>query len=67
MVRPSGLTVREASQQSGYNPEYIRRLIRQKKIKGDLIGQMYFIEPESLWAYVEAMHRSDDPRSGPKV
>jgi len=60
-----GLTVREASAKTGYNPEYLRRLIRQNKIDAELIGQMYFIKPKSLEDYVRRM-AGDDARTGPK-
>ena len=61
-----GLTVREASEETGYNPEYLRRLIRQRKIEAELIGQVYFIKPDSLRFYVEKMVRRDDARAEPR-
>ncbi len=62
-----GLTVREASTQTGYNPEYLRRLIRQNKIEAELIGQVYFIQPDSLLTYVAAMSKNSDARTGPRA
>jgi hypothetical protein len=35
-----GLTVREASEETEYNSEYLMRLIRQSKIEAELIGQV---------------------------
>jgi len=61
-----GVTVREASEQTGLNPEYLRRPIGQKKIDAELIGQVYFIKPQSLKAYIQAMLADGDPRTGPK-
>ena len=61
-----GYTVHEASKRTGYNEEYLRRLIRQEEIEAELVGTTYLIEPESLDAYVERMKRSDDPRAGPR-
>ena len=61
-----GLTVREASEKTGYNPEYLRRLIRQSEIEAELVGMMYLIDPASLGAYVERMKQSDDSRAGPR-
>jgi excisionase family DNA binding protein len=61
-----GLTVREASEETGYNPEYLRRLIRQRKIEAELIGQVYFIKPDSLRFYVEKMIQREDARAGPR-
>ena len=65
MTAPSGLTVKQASEQSGYHPEHIRRLIRQGKIKAELIGLVYFIDPESLREYVDEA-RASDGRYGPR-
>jgi excisionase family DNA binding protein len=67
MRQPEGLTVKQASERSGYNPEYIRRLIRTKKLQATLIGQMWFISSESLEAYLEDMRQSEDSRAGPKA
>ena len=61
-----GLTVREASKKTGYNPEYLRRLIRQEEIEAELVGMLYLIDPASLGAYVERMKQSDDSRAGPR-
>ena len=66
MGTPKKLTVKEASAQSGYHPEHILRLIRQDKIKAELIGLVYFIDPESLRAYVEEMKSANDGRFGPR-
>lgn len=66
MSKPKGITVREASERSGYHPEHIRRLIRQGKINAELIGLVYFIDPESLQAYVEDMKSANDGRFGPR-
>jgi excisionase family DNA binding protein len=59
-------SIKEASQQSGYNEEYLRRLIRQGKLEAIKIGPAYLIRVESLEQYVEEMQTADDGRTGPR-
>jgi len=49
------LTVEEAAEETGYNPQYIRRLCRQGKLDAVLKGRLYLINPEDLDAYVRRM------------
>ncbi len=46
------LTVQEAAKLSGYNPEYITRLIRQGEIKARKFSIVWMVSRESLLAYV---------------
>jgi len=55
-------TVQEASEQTGYNPSYLRRLIREGKLKTETIGQSYLIDPDSLRAYT--VKAKQHPRGG---
>lgn len=49
------VSVEEAAQITGYNPEYIRRLIRHKVIKAVKKSRVWWIERESLEAYKKQM------------
>lgn len=60
------LTIKEASNKTGYNPEYLRRLIRQEKIKAQKIGTVYLVDAESLDSYVESVIDPEDARTGPR-
>ena len=42
------LTTSEAARQSGYDPSYIRRLIRQGKLAATRVGHFHIIAPEEL-------------------
>jgi hypothetical protein len=66
MMNSLGLTVNEASQESGYHPEHIRRLLRSKAIRGRKVGLMYFINSESLRRYVRKARSANDRRFGPR-
>jgi excisionase family DNA binding protein len=46
------LTVRDAAKLSGYNPEHIRRLIREGEIEGRKVSIVWLVNRESLLAYV---------------
>ena len=59
-------SIKEASQKTGYNEEYLRRLIRQGKVEAIKIGPAYLIRVESLEKYIEEMRESADARSGPR-
>ena len=49
------VSVEEASQITGYSEQYIRRLLRQGKIKAEKKGSMWWVEMESLEAYKREM------------
>jgi excisionase family DNA binding protein len=47
------LTVNEAADQSGYDPEHIRRLIRDGEIKARKFSIVWMVSRESLLEYVK--------------
>jgi excisionase family DNA binding protein len=59
-------TIKEASQKTGYNGEYLRRLIRQGKIEAIKVGPTYLIRVDSLEKYIAEIQDSDDARTGPR-
>ena len=61
-MKPAGLSVHEAHERTGYHREWIRRLCRQGKIKAEIVGQVYFINEESLLAYADSMKEIAGPR-----
>lgn len=62
----TGYTIKEASEKTGYNEEYLRRLIRQGKLESEKIGPFYFIRAESLEKYLAEVKDSNDSRTGPR-
>jgi excisionase family DNA binding protein len=46
------LTVKEAAKLSGYDPEHIRRLIREDEIKARKFSIVWMVNRESLLEYV---------------
>ena len=58
MSAPEWITVKEAASLAGYDPEYIRRLIRNRKISAEKRGgHDYWIDKASVKAYVKQMKR----------
>jgi excisionase family DNA binding protein len=49
------VSVEEAAEVTGYASAYIRRLLRQNKIKAEKKGTMWWIDLESLKAYKQKM------------
>ena len=60
------VTIQAAAGATGYNLQYLRRLLRVGKITGIKLGQMWLIEFASLEAYLQLKTNSLDKRCGPK-
>ena len=60
------LTTQEAADFSGYHVNYIRQIIRAKKIKARKFGPVWQGSKESLQTYLQTAEKSDDKRLGPK-
>ena len=65
------LTTYEAAQVSGYNPDYIRQLIRAEKVQGRKWGLSWQVNRQSLEAYLKnaeqlGERRGAKPKSGSK-
>ena len=60
------LTVNEAAELSGYNAEYLRRLMREMKIKYRKFSFLYQVNRESLIGYMKKAENSTDKRLSPK-
>ena len=60
------LTVQVACQLTGYNSQYLRRLLRQGKLEGVHVGQAWLIQLDSLFAYLKRVGSTPDQRFGSK-
>ena len=60
------LTVKEAAELSGYNAEYLRRLMRDKKIEYRKFSFIYLVNRESLFEYLKKAGSTPDKRYSPK-
>ena len=50
---PEWITAEEAAELSGYHVNYIRRLMRQQKVTGRKAGLMWWVDRDSMRAYLE--------------
>lgn len=60
------VTIQIAATISGYNLQYLRRLLRAGKLSGTKLGQVWLIDYDSLEAYFRSKTNSTDQRCGPK-
>jgi excisionase family DNA binding protein len=60
------ITVQEASEITGYNVQYLRRLLRAEKLDAIKVGQIWLINLASLQIYFIHAISSNDLRCGPK-
>jgi excisionase family DNA binding protein len=59
------LTSTEAAKITGYNEEYIRRLLRSGKVNAKKWGRDWMIDQDSLLEYIEKKGRGPQPRINP--
>jgi len=60
------ITVRAASEFSGYNQYYLRRFLREGKFRTRKIGQIWLIDHKDFVNYLYDAALSDDNRFGPQ-
>ena len=60
------LSARAATIYSGYSLQYIRRLLRFGRLSGFKVGQLWFVEMNSLDDYLQRVNEEKDQRFGPK-
>jgi len=60
------ISVQAAAELTGYNIQYLRRLLRSGKLEGIKIGQLWLIEMHSLETYLQHVKTTSDRRCGPK-
>jgi excisionase family DNA binding protein len=60
------ISVKGAAFHSGYNVQYLRRLIRNGRLTGMKLGQTWLIDKRTFEAYLENAHQANDKRFGPK-
>jgi hypothetical protein len=59
-------SVKAAAEYSGYNQQYLRRLLRLEKLSGVKLGQVWLIKMVSLESYLDHSLNSLDRRFSPK-
>jgi hypothetical protein len=59
-------TVKSAAEISGYNQQYLRRLLRGDILKSRRLGQAWLIERKGFLEYLNHARCSTDKRFGPQ-
>ena len=60
------ITVQAAAEVTGYNIQYLRRMLRSGVLEGVKIGQMWLIEMDALETYLQHAESTSDRRCGPR-
>jgi len=60
------ISVKGAAFHSGYNVQYLRRLLRNGRLSGMKLGQTWLIDKRTFEAYLVSAHQINDKRFGPK-
>ncbi len=60
------ITVQAAAEATGYNIQYLRRLLRPGKLEDIKIGQIWLIEMQCLEIYLQHVESTSDLRCGPR-
>jgi excisionase family DNA binding protein len=60
------ITVKTAAEISGYNQQYIRRLLRENTFRSKRLGQLWLIDQKDFIKYLNEARKSNDKRFGPK-
>jgi len=60
------ITVQAAAEVTGYNIQYLRRMLRSGGLKGIKIGQMWLIDMDALETYLKRVESTSDHRCGPR-
>ena len=60
------ISVQVAASYSGYSTQYLRRLLRNGKVEGTKIGQLWLVEKGDLDLYIEQAQDATDQRFGSK-
>jgi excisionase family DNA binding protein len=66
-VLDNHMSIQAAAEYSGYNLQYLRRIVRKGEVEGVKVGQVWLVDLTSLDAYLERAKKTDDRRYGPRV
>ena len=66
LVLNNFISVKSAAHFSGYSLQYLRRMLRNGRLAGIKIGQLWLIDKQSLDAHLLLQQKSDR-RYGPKM
>ncbi len=62
---PEWIDIRQASEASGYSLTYLRRVMRQRRIKAEKRGTMWWIDKVSLLQYIATVEALGNKKYSP--
>jgi len=60
------ISIKTAAFHSGYNVQYLHRLLRDGRLPGMKLGQTWLIDKRTFEGYLEKANHTQDKRFGPK-
>ena len=60
------ITVKTAAEMSGYNQQYLRRLLRENILTSKRLGQLWLVDHNGFVEYLNHARQSADKRFGPR-
>lgn len=57
MTRPTWPTIKEAAARLGVSVQYVHRLVQQGRLHGQMRGDVWLLDPESLRRFEETRKR----------
>jgi len=66
LVLNNHISVQAAALYSGYSLQYLRRMLRNGKLAGIKIGQLWLVDKGNLDVYLTDAQTATDQRFGPK-
>jgi hypothetical protein len=67
IVLDTHMSMEAAAAYSGYNIQYLRRIVRDGLIEGVKVGPIWLVKTASMDAYLKSVRQTDDRRYGPRV
>ena len=67
VVLDTHMSMQAAAEYTGYNIQYLRRIVRAGHISGLKVGPVWLVEIDSVDAYLKDIRHKNDRRYGPRV
>ena len=67
LVLDNHMSIQAAAEYSGYNLQYLRRIVRKGEVEGFKVSQVGLANLSSLDAYLKRVQNTDARRYGPRM
>jgi excisionase family DNA binding protein len=66
-IEDEWITVQDGAKLTGYGEQYLRRLIRNNRLKAKRLSFLWLVHKPSLLEYAKIAKQTTDKRRGPKT